>query len=126
MKKINRKLKPNAAYFMRMTQAALDVAEAARAELFTKGRHLCGEVSRAAFEKAKRKRKDAVARYALLSIGVDPDMKGNEITWWARHVVQIVAGPRKTANVIAWAKRNGIITPKFLKRRGIRPNGKAR
>ena len=97
MKKINRKLKPNAAYFMRMTQAALDVAEAARAECFTKGRHLCGEVSRAAFEKAKRKRKDAVARYALLSIG----------------------------NVIEWAKRNGIITPKFLKRRGIRPNGKA-
>lgn len=125
MKKINRKLKPNAAYFMRMTQAALDVAEAARAELFTKGRHLCGEVSHAAFEKAKRKRKDAVARYALLSIGVDPDMKGSEIALWARHVVQIVVGPRKTANVIAWAKRNGLITPKFLKRRGIRPNGKA-
>ena len=125
MKKINRKLKPNAAYFMRMAQAAFDVAEAARAEYFTKGRHLCGEVSRAAFEKAKRTRRDAVARYALLSIGVDPDLKGNELTWFARHVVHFVAGPSKTANVIEWAKRNGIITPKFLKRHGIRPNGKA-
>ena len=102
--KIRWRLKPNAAYFKRMNDAALAVADAALAEYVAKGRELNGEVSHAAFEKAKRVRRDAVARYALLSVGVDPDMNGNEITWWARHVLYFHGG-RAVSDFVKRCKR---------------------
>jgi len=101
-------MKPNAQYFTRTLAAAVAVAEASRREWYALGAVQAGTGSKQAHKAAKRERRNAVTRYALLSIGVDPDMTGDAVYWWARRVCDFEIGKRKAdAAAKRWRKLQG-------------------